>query len=212
MIFLIVEIIGTIAFAVSGAMAAMKRKLDILGVIFIGVVTACGGGFLRDVLLHHEGVANLFVDPTYVIISALVSFIMFTIFFIIKDNKVFKSRWYRNILTFTDAVGLGMFIVIGANETIKQGYDKIFIVVFMSTLTAVGGGMIRDILVNKIPNIFIKHIYAVPAIIGSILYFVLPKTGVYEIISPLLIISFIIVIRMVAYKYELSLPKVNFKE
>lgn len=210
-IFLVIlEVIGTIAFAVAGAMTALKKKLDVLGVVILGVTTACGGGLLRDVLLN-KPLANFFDDPTYVIISAVSSLVLFIIFYIIKDRSVADKKWYKNLLTITDAIGLGIFVVIGANETYNIGYDSFFIVTFMATITAVGGGAIRDIMVLKIPNIFCKHIYAVASIAGAILYFVFEYFGATRYLSIPIVVTVIIVIRMLAYHFELSLPKVIFK-
>lgn len=208
---LILEVIGTIAFAISGAMTAMERKLDILGVAILGVVTACGGGFIRDVCLANVP-ENIFKDSTYVIISLVTSLILFIIFYIKKDISITENKFYKNMLTLTDAIGLGVFVVIGANETIKLGYNSFFIVCFMATITAVGGGVIRDISVNKIPNIFRKHLYALPTIIGSIFYYLLMKLDFSSYLAIFIALLFIIVIRMLAYKYELSLPRVHFKE
>lgn len=208
----ILEIVGTVAFAVAGAMTAMKRKLDILGVVILSVITACGGGLLRDVLLGISP-ASLFKKPLYVIISALTGLIMFIIFYIIKKAGVSKAKWYKTVLTLADAIGLGVFVVIGANKTLE--FDKnasMFLICFMATITAVGGGVIRDILVNKIPNVFVKHLYAIPTILGSILLVCCDRIGVSQYITFPIILVYILIFRMLAYKFELSLPFVKFKD
>lgn len=208
---LILEIIGTIAFAISGAMTAMERKLDVLGVTILGVVTACGGGFIRDVCLGKVP-ENIFVNPMYVIISFVTALILFIIFYIKKDISIKDNDVYKNVLTITDALGLGIFVVIGATETINMGYSSFFIITFMATITAVGGGIIRDICVNKIPNVFRKHLYAVPTILGAMIYFGFYKLNLSNYASILITIVFISVFRMLAYKFELSLPRVKFKD
>lgn len=158
-VFIILEIVGTIAFAISGAMTAINRRLDALGVIILGVVTACGGGLLRDIML---GVfpQSLFIDSLYVIISASTSLLLFIVFYIIKDDSLTEKKWYNDLLTITDAIGLGAFVVVGADVTISKMAEGLngngFLIVFMATITAVGGGMLRDIFAAKVPNIFVN--------------------------------------------------------
>lgn len=209
--FFTLELIGTIAFAVAGAMTAMERKLDVLGVVILGVITACGGGFFRDLCLGHVPV-SMFQTPIYVLIAAISSLIMFIICYIKKDISLSLNRHYKNILNLTDAIGLGIFVVIGANKTIELSYNSFFIVIFMATITAVGGGIIRDVCVNKIPNVFRKHLYAVPTILGAMLYYLLVKLHLSLYVSMPLVVIFISVFRMLSYKFELSLPRVIFKE
>lgn len=211
-VFIVLEIIGTIAFTISGAMTAINRRLDALGVIILGVVTACGGGLLRDIML---GVSpqTLFIHPLYSIIAALTAILLFIVFYIIKDDSLTEKKWYNDLLTVSDAIGLGTFVIVGADTTISlKGIDgNGFLIVFMATLTAVGGGMLRDIFVARVPNIFCKHIYAVPTIIGSIMYYFLVRFNCNAFLNILIVSGFIILIRMLAYKYRWSLPRVRFK-
>lgn len=213
-VFIILEIVGTIAFAISGAMTAINRRLDALGVIILGVVTACGGGLLRDIML---GVfpQSLFIDSLYVIISASTSLLLFIVFYIIKDDSLTEKKWYNDLLTITDAIGLGAFVVVGADVTISKMAEGLngngFLIVFMATITAVGGGMLRDIFAAKVPNIFCKHIYAVPTIIGAIIYYILYKVGCNPYVNIFLVTFFIIAIRLLAYHYRWKLPIVHFK-
>lgn len=208
-IIMILEIIGTVAFAVSGSMTAMKRRLDVLGTVILGVITACGGGMLRDIILNE--IPALFISPLYVIIAAITSLLMFIVFYILKDSGAFEKKWYKDLLTSTDAIGLGVFVIVGANVTMSLGHTNAFLVIFSSVITAIGGGMIRDISVCKIPNIFCKHIYAIPTIIGAIIYFYMIRLNAHVGVSIPVVIIFIIAVRLLAYKYELSLPRVSFK-
>ncbi len=208
-IIMILEIIGTVAFAVSGSMTAMKRRLDVLGTVILGVITACGGGMLRDIILNE--IPALFTSPLYVIISAITSLLMFVVFYIIKDSGAFEKKWYKDLLTSTDAIGLGVFVIVGANVTMTIGHSNAFLVIFSAVITAIGGGMIRDISVCKIPNIFCKHIYAIPTIIGAIIYYYMLKLNTHIGVAIPVVLVFIITIRLLAYKYELSLPRVNFR-
>ncbi len=207
---LILEIIGTIAFAISGAMTAIERKLDVLGVVILGSITACAGGFMRDVCLGE--IPHMFIRPIYVIVASLSSLIMFIICYIKRDISMVENQFYKNTMNITDAIGLGIFVVIGANKTIQTGFISFFIVTFMATLTAVGGGILRDMCVNKIPNVFRKHLYAVPTILGGIIYYIMLSFKLNQYLSMATIVIFISAFRMLAYKFELSLPRVIFKE
>lgn len=209
---LILEVIGTVAFALSGAMIGVKRKLDILGVIILGCITACGGGLLRDTML---GIIpqNLFLNPLYVILALITSLILFIILYIIKDDSITEYKWYKDLLVITDAIGLATFVIVGANITINQmGIEgNGFLIIFMSFLTACGGGMLRDIFAGQIPAIFRKHIYALPTIVGAIIYYFLLKFNLNVYINIIIVSLFIIIIRLLAYKFKWSLPIVELK-
>ncbi len=209
---LILEVIGTVAFALSGAMIGVKRKLDVLGVIILGCVTACGGGLLRDTML---GIIpqNLFCNPLYVILGLITSLILFIILYIIKDDSITEYKWYKDVLVITDAIGLATFVIVGANITINQmGIEgNGFLIIFMSFLTACGGGMLRDIFAGQIPAIFRKHIYALPTIVGALIYYFLLRLNINVYINIIIVSLFIIIIRLLAYKFKWSLPIVELK-
>lgn len=204
---LISEVLGTIAFAISGAMLAVERKMDIFGVVLLGLVTAMGGGFMRDVVLGMVP-PNMFRDPTYVVVGLVTS--LYTFFVIWKHQDFIphvsdeKFQW---ILNFTDAIGLGLFTVVGANVTIDAGYEEYqMMVIFLGMLTGVGGGMLRDILAGLTPAILKKHVYACASLSGAICYVILldfmPRN--YAMFAGALLV---IVVRMLAYHYKWNLPK-----
>lgn len=200
----VVEIIGTIAFAISGAMVAIKNKLDLLGIIILGCVTACGGGMLRDIILGQ--IPMLFSDPLYLIIALIVSIVVFLVVMVIKDKHI-PLEW---LLLISDGLGLGAFVVVGASRTIELGHSSALIVVFMGVLTSVGGGIIRDLLVTNIPFILRKHIYCLAAIIGGLIYYCFYSFGWNINIGSILCIISVVTIRILAATFKWSLPKIDY--
>lgn len=210
LLILIAGIIGTIAFAVSGALIAIENKLDLFGVLILGCVTACGGGLIRDVMLRRE--ITLFNSPWYPIIACSVSLLVFIAMYFLKSEKWENSKIYKVFYNITDSIGLGAFVITGADIAILSGNTNIFPVVFYAVLTACGGGMIRDILVMKIPAIFRKHIYAVAAIIGALYFYLLYYFNVPHPVIAITTVILVVIIRYLAFRFEWSLPKVKLSE
>ncbi len=206
--FLFIELLGTIAFACSGAMVAIKKDLDLLGIVVLGVTTAVGGGMLRDILIGIHPPA-LFTNPIYVS-TAFISVIF--LFFIIKmRNRVmdeFSSHTTEVITNFLDAVGLGVFTVVGIDTAIESGYkDYTFLILFLGVITGVGGGLLRDIMALNTPYILKKHFYACASLIGAITYVLL--LNVMDKNFAILISSILVVItRILARHYHWNLPHV----
>ncbi len=198
------EIIGTIAFAVSGAVVGIEKKMDIFGVAILGLTTATGGGILRDLVLNITPPAA-FKDPIFAIISVVVSVILF----IPHVNKAFEKRGkiYDMIFLVMDSVGLGLFTVIGIQVAMTSNIDNnYFLITFVGVLTGVGGGLLRDIFAGDRPYIFIKHFYACAAIIGAcVCVFLWDKTG--ESAAMIVGASVIVLLRILAAHYRWSLPK-----
>lgn len=208
-IMLIMEIIGTIAFAVSGALVAISFSLDIFGVAFLGVITAVGGGILRDMLIGNHP-PKIFSLSYLLVIALSTAIIVFVISYINKYHFFEFKEKIERINNFFDAVGLAAFTVTGTQMACVAGFsDKIIFVIFMGMLTGVGGGIFRDILVSQTPYVLKKHIYAVASIIGSVLYYVLSITCGYEFTGTLASMIAIIVIRLLATKYLWKLPKIK---
>lgn len=205
----IFEIIGTIAFAVSGATLAIKKELDIFGVIVIGVITAVGGGATRDIILGYLPPA-LFRDPIFVIIATVTCVIVFALFSLLKTRFAVFFEKLTSIINICDAVGLGIFVAIGMSAAIKAGYgENGFLLVFVGTITGVGGGLLRDVIVGVVPYVLKKHVYAVAAIGGAILYLITYNLNFNSIISYMICAVFIVTIRLLATKFEWNLPKVK---
>ncbi len=210
LIILIFGIIGTIAFSISGALIAIENKLDLLGVIILGVVTACGGGLFRDVILNREIV--MFSQALFPFIAFIVAVLVFVIMCLIKNLNWENSVIYKTIYNIIDSLGLGAFVITGVLVSIKSDVTSLFPIVFFAVLTACGGGILRDIFVAKIPAIFRKHIYAVAAIIGALFYYGLSCINVPVLINTILTVLLVVVIRFLAFKFEWSLPKVKLND
>lgn len=196
------EIIGTIAFAVSGALVGIERKMDILGIAILGATTACGGGILRDVILGITPPAS-FVDPTYISIAIITSLI---IFIPRLRNKLMKRKIvFDNVLLIMDSLGLGIFVVVGISVAAKTDYG-LFLKCFVGVITGVGGGVLRDCMADTTPFIFHKHFYASAAIIGAVIT-VLMWNQSNEIISMFVGTGIIFALRLAAAHYRWKLPR-----
>ena len=195
--YLILEIIGTVAFAISGAMVAVKKKMDILGVVILGVTTAIGGGIVRDILIGLTPPQSL-REPLYAGVSVVVSLLVFLPFVrdrINVDNIVFVA---------IDALGLGTFTVVGIEAA--SGLNNVFLQIFLGVLTGVGGGVLRDIFAAEKPVIFVKRFYAAASLIGASVC-----AAIYSFDKSVAMISGIVtilILRVCAAKFKWNLPKV----
>lgn len=203
----VVEYIGTIAFAISGALIAIENRMDILGVAILGCVTAVGGGLLRDIILNLQ--PAMFLDPTYVIVAVVTTIVVFVTMYFLKNFKVIHSKAYKVTFNIVDSLGLGIFIVIGARATMNTGTTNHFLIIFCAVLTAVGGGMLRDLMACRIPVIFRKHIYAVAAIIGALFFYIFILNSGFYSYAVIATIILVVVIRYLAFRFELNLPRVK---
>ena len=199
----ICEIIGIIAFAISGAMVAIEKDLDIFGVV------ALGGGVIRDLILAINP-PTMFISSNYAALAAISSLIIF-IFSYYKYKYIQKNRKiFDNALNFFDSIGLGVFVVLGINTAMYSGYsDNNFLIMFIGVITGIGGGILRDIMVKDIPFVLRKRIYALAAILGGGVYIVLLKNGINSNFSLIIGILITILIRVLSKKYEWSLPRVK---
>ncbi len=198
--FNVLDILGTIAFAISGALAAMNRKLDLFGIFIIAFVTAIGGGTLRDALIGNTPV--MWMENTiYIYVIGFA-----TVFAIVLRNKI---NYLKTSLFLFDTIGLGVFTITGVETGIQNNLDPI-VSIALGVMTGTFGGVIRDILCNEIPVIFRKEIYATASIVGAsafvILHTIDVNTDLIYIITSLTIIS----IRLIVVKYQISLPTFYF--
>ena len=211
-LFFLIEAIGTIAFASSGAMTAIRKRLDLLGIIILGETTAVGGGMLRDILLGRVP-PSLFINPVYVIMAFVTVLILF---FIIRFNQQIMTGpyivAYEKIMNIFDAVGLAAFTVTGIDTAAMAGYGEYhFLSIFLWVLTGVGGGVLRDIMAGKTPYILKKHVYACASLAGAIFYVYLSGalgSNAAMVTGALLVIA----IRLLATKYCWDLPKATADE
>ena len=153
----VMEMAGSVAFAASGAMVGVERNMDIFGVSVLGVATAVGGGMIRDIVLGIIPPA-VFTNPVYALVSVLASCIVFFIFYFKRELlQGHRRETYDKIMLAMDSVGLGIFTVVGVNTGIRQGYmDNVFLLVFLGTITGVGGGLLRDMMASVPPYYFCK--------------------------------------------------------
>ncbi|SHG35621.1 Uncharacterized membrane protein YeiH [Flavobacterium fluvii] len=199
--FHLLDIIGTMAFAMSGALTAMHKKLDPFGIFIIAFVTAVGGGTLRDVMIGRTPVGWM-LDVNYVY------FIVIGYVFAIIFRKKFDRL--KTSLFFFDTIGLGVFTLIGLEKGINIGLHPV-ICIALGTMTACFGGVIRDILCTEIPVIFRREIYATICILGGIVFFLLRKLNLDSDILYLTTSLFIISVRLMAVKFKWHLPTLGYK-
>ncbi len=204
---LILELFGTAAFSVSGAMAAIHRKLDLFGVIFCACITALGGGVLRDMLL---GILppKMFTNYLYLAVAGAAALITFLLAKpVIEAEKNSRSIFIAGFIF--DTAGLCVFTIIGMNIAISSGYfSNPFFVVFLGMTTGCGGGILRDILLRRIPLVFSKHVYAVASILGGIIYMLLLSlTSVSDTAAIAISMDAIFLIRSLAAYFRWNLPK-----
>ena len=206
-LFFIAEIIGTIAFALSGTMVGLKYKLDIFGILFLAVTTALGGGMVRDLLIGRIP-PIMFRDYRYLLTAVGVSLAVFLVArFARKRYAQFEEKlsFYNNIF---DSIGLGAFVVVGMQAGIGAGYgDNGFFLAFLGVLTCIGGGILRDVFVARMPGVLHKHVYALPCILGACLYLALTRSHVNDLVSVPVVMAFVLIFRMLAAKYHWNLPK-----
>ncbi|MEQ8925029.1 MAG: trimeric intracellular cation channel family protein [Fulvivirga sp.] len=193
------DLIGTLVFAISGLRLAAKKDMDIFGATVIACVTAVGGGTVRDLLLGATPVAWI-VNIHYPI--AIISAVPITIVF-----KKYIINMKRTIFIF-DSVGIALFTISGMEKALEYGLNP-GLAMAMGMVSAVVGGVIRDLLCNEIPLIFRKEIYATACLTGALFFFILSELGVNTDLNYILTISVIFTIRVVAIKFNLSMPKMR---
>ena len=200
-LYLVIDILGTIAFAISGVLTAMHKRLDLFGIFIIAFVTAVGGGTLRDVLLGADITWMQNMTYVYVIFVSAVIAIIF--------RK--KLNYVRKSLFLFDTIGIALYTMVGIEKGIQYGLHPI-ICISLGTMSACFGGVIRDILCNEIPIIFRKEIYATACILGGVFYFLLNLTPMDTNWIVVISGSVVITVRLLAVKFKLSLPSVYPKE
>lgn len=206
----VLEIIGTVAFASSGAMTAIEKKMDIFGVNILGATTAVGGGMMRDIILGVTPPAA-FSQPVYILFSILTSTLLFAIVYTNPEilHSRIKNRYYNKIMLWCDTAGLGIFTVVGiqtASRILPQ--DNPFFFVFIGVLTGVGGGVLRDIMAGETPYILVREIYASAAIAGGITCVVCGST-MGEATATILGLIVTLVIRSLAAYFHWNLLRIR---
>ena len=202
-IFAVFEILGTIAFAISGAMEAARHKMDIFGISVLGVITATGGGVLRDLVIGATP-PRVFRDPKCAVIAFAVSILLFILLRFAKRTSAHARlrRCSEIIYLLSDTVGLGVFTVLGIEST---GEGNGALLLFVGVITGVGGGVLRDVLSGIVPSIFRKHIYALASAAGAVTFILLMKVMPHQI-AMLIGFAVVVLIRLLAVKFKWNLP------
>jgi len=198
MFYLTIDILGTIAFAISGVLVAMEKKLDMFGVFIIAFVTAIGGGTLRDILIGNTPVLWM-RDYSYILV--VLGAVIFAVLFV---NQL---KYLRKTLFLFDTIGIGLFTMVGVEKGLAAELLPIMCIA-LGTITACFGGVIRDILCNEIPVIFRKEVYATACILGAASYFIFRQfhfNTAYAYVGAILVT---ILIRLLAVKFKITLPNI----
>ncbi|MEQ8910371.1 MAG: trimeric intracellular cation channel family protein [Vicingaceae bacterium] len=195
----LLDLIGTLVFAISGAMAASSKKLDLFGAAFIGFVTAVGGGTIRDLLIGDTPVGWMQnVDYLFIILAGVGITFLF---------RSYVKRLRKTLFLF-DTIGIGVFTTLGLKKALLFGVEPP-IAIMMGMFSATLGGVIRDTLINEIPLVFRKELYALACLIGGTLFVYLQMFGLNFEINTIITISTIIVIRIIAIRFKIGLSGID---
>ncbi|MDO4941966.1 MAG: TRIC cation channel family protein [Lachnospiraceae bacterium] len=200
----IFEIIGTVAFSISGATTAIKKEMDLLGVIVLGMITAVGGGILRDVIGNRT--PSIFYQSDIIFLAFATSLVIFLIAYI-SNVDFTEQKYFFLIFTISDSLGLAVFTIFGCQKMLCAYPSGA--VIFFGVLTGVGGGLLRDILAGQKPYVLTKHFYASSCILGALFYM-----GIRSYASGFAVlagVSSIFILRLLAAKFKWNLPKVQQK-
>ncbi len=199
----VLEIVGTLAFAVSGAFVGVRRDMDVFGVIILGLTTAVGGGVIRDLILGLTP-PRTFQHPIYAMIAIAASV---AVFLIARRGFTEKTTGpYSVVMLIMDSLGLGAFTVSAIGTALEQGVEyNAFLLVFTGVVTGVGGGVLRDVMAGQTPYIFLKHVYASASLLGAVLCVIMmPLTGDAWAIA--LGMTATVVIRLLSAYFRWNLP------
>lgn len=206
------DLIGTIAFAISGAFVGIRKGMDIFGVNVLAVTTACGGGMMRDLIIGSIP-PQMFRNPFFVMVAIVVANVVFLLMYLHRHMPRKVAPLYDKLLFWFDSLGLAAFTVDGVMAGIAMGYgDNEFLICFLGFMTAVGGGALRDVLAGQTPDIFRKHVYAVAAIAGAMLMVLLLWLFGSQRIAMIGGFLLVIVLRFLAANFRWNLPRVDLEE
>ena len=204
---LAIELLGIIAFAISGAMVAIRRKTDLFGVILLAIITACGGGLTRDVIFSISPPA-VFTSQHHLLICLLVALLVFLCAKAFKKFYLENETKIEHINDVFDALGLGAFAVIGVKVAIQNGYtDNGLICVSCGVITCICGGMLRDVLTNSTPFVLVKRIYAIAAIAGALTYYIMFILSINDNIAIIAGTLVTFILRILAMTFKWNMPK-----
>lgn len=201
-LFSVTEIIGIVFAAISGSMIAIASSFDLFGVIFCGILTSLGGGILRDILIGHLPPRS-FHNAVFLISATVTSIIVYIVFRIFHSKFLLKKELLHNTFVFFDAIGLASFSIGGVQIGMSSDYSKnAFLCVFLGITTAIGGGILRDLITSRRPLVLCKEIYATASLIGCIVYYFSVLLGLEVFAATPLCMILIVFIRIVALKFH----------
>ncbi len=195
----IMELIGSVAFAISGAVQAIQHKMDVFGVMVLGLVTAVGGGIVRDVIIG-DVPPKMFRDPTCAIVALVTSLIVFFVF-----HRIQYAKWAEKLLYVADSVGLAVFTVVGVECAYVMGHKSLTLMIFVGVITGVGGGLLRDVFTGTIPYVFRKHVYATASLAGVLSIWLCSFVTDFTVAMGVGA-GVIVIIRLLAILLHLNLP------
>ena len=204
--FFILETVGIVAFAIAGSLVAIDKEADIFGVLFLSLTTCFGGGMIRDVLIDRT--PSFFTSYFHIVCATVTCLIVFVIAAKFKKQYVEREKLVESINNYFDAVGLGVFAVTGAKICVDSGFDSPLVAITLGMVTSIGGGMIRDLCLRRMPFVLNKRIYAVASLLGGAVYYSLFKlTPAPEYIALLSGVAFVVAVRILAIVFKLNMPK-----
>ena len=207
---LILEIIGTIAFSVTGVITALEKKLDVFGAVVLGLCTAVGGGMMRDIILGYLPPVA-FRNSVYSITAIGVAIVVYVIAWLAGRKIKTHFEVYSQVINLFDSIGLAVFTIGGINNAHACGFtDNAYLCIFVGVLTGVGGGVLRDIMAGKIPGILVKRVYAIAAITGALVYQMITEHTLLGKPQAIAIgTGVILIIRILATVFRWNLPRIK---
>jgi uncharacterized membrane protein YeiH len=195
----VLDLFGTVAFAITGAFKAIEKKFDVIGILVLATITGVAGGTIRDIILGR--IPNSIVDPTYVIVTIASGLVIFFLY------SRLKKHW--NLFLKFDAIGLGVFTIIGATFAYNIFGLNFLAILLAGILTAAGGGILRDIFVNQVPIVFVKEFYLSASFIGIVIFSIILYFTNELYYATIVGIALTSSLRLIAMKYNWNLPKVK---
>lgn len=203
----IIEWIGTVVFSASGALVAIGAGLDFFGVLVVGSITATGGGIMRDIVIGNVP-PIVFSSFELLLVAVVTAALVFVVAYVNAERfDLFRDRLEHMSIIF-DALGLAVFTVSGVEHAAEKGCDLVA-VLFAGVITGVGGGVLRDVLVNEKPYILTKHVYALASIAGCVLYYLIGIFAERTVAATIVSVISVLLIRMLAARFHWKLPKVK---
>ena len=202
----VLEIIGVFSFSISGAIMAIDKENDFVGVVFLAIVTTFGGGVLRDLFIGNTPPV-FFTLYKLIIVSVLTATLTFVLASVFKKQYVKNEAFVQTINNYFDALGLGVFVISGTEICIERGITNPLLIIVMGMLSGTGGSMTRDIIMNEVPALLRKHIYLIAALAGAGCYYLMHYFEVQSVVAVAVSASLIVAIRILATIFKWNLPK-----